>query len=106
MSTSATLLANKILKDRLIFLVKLLKAQPLYKIPNRFKERYKIHLPEKEIKKAYDYWENRSHYSEEYHAKQFQTKEEFSELRSKILKRINEDIADFMYHHWKQYKSV
>lgn len=101
-------LVTEITKDRIKFLFKLMKEHPLHEIPEIFREKYKIDIYLSELEVLYPYWRKWKTLSFWSILKRIESEppekiqRDWAEIYRRITGKTNEDVVEFIYHHWKK----
>lgn len=105
--TPASRLVEKVTKDKLRALISLLETHPIHKVSGLSKKVIGVSLNRLQCQKIYDlHFENNNKHSVKWTSGQVLKNEEFNDIVTLIKERCSDEIADFIYHHWKQFEKM
>lgn len=105
MNTSANLVVERIVNDRVQFLFTLLKTHPIHEIPDIYEKEYDISIATCDLEKIYQAWRSVKTYSFSHQLETVKKKADcWSQVIGRIKKQTISDVADFIYMHWKEHQ--
>lgn len=105
MTYSNSLLTDKITKDKIKILFNLFKNHPIHDIHSLYKAETGISIVTDDLQKIYIAWAPDKQYSFGSQLTTVRKLEIWKSIEQRIRDHVNEEIADFIYHHWKQYQN-